>query len=734
MARSIENIRSVPGHEGFASELARGLPEQLVIQEHPLDTQDMQRIHGQLLDWYYGALDAHFDNMLEMQLDYDFYDHIQWSEADRQVLAQRHQAPLTYNKIKLALDWIIGTERRTRIDGKVHPRAEDDVDAAVVKSELLKYISDVNRVPHERGQAFKDQVIAGVGWTNETIRVDRTEDPLEVSWVHWRQMIVDQFSRKPDLSDARFVIRRKYADQEVGEAMFPDRANIIRRSAVDHSMIGYDSEIARDMPQVWRRYDSRGYEVSSSRLIGGMASVGSAFRSRVCLFECWFRRPTSVRKIWGPGYRGVRFDRANPEHDAIATAVTSGDHYDGKIYSIATTVEEEIWCAMFTEAGLLQVCKSPFKHGKFPFTPYWCYRRDRDGMPYGIVRGVRDAQEDLNKRFSKLLWALSTNQLIYEADAMEEEDVESNKAELAKPNGTIKLKAGGLGKIRIERNLDVAEAQIKLIELDAAHVHDGSGVNREQLGRETNAASGRAILAKQQEGAVATGEPFDNYRLGIQLSGQKQLSLMEQFYTEQRQFRIIGERKGLEWRRINEPFFDDQTGEWAFSNDITKSVADYVVDQQDFRESMRQAYAEQLMEMLSKFPPEMAMQMLDLVVEMTDVPMRDALVKRIRAINGQTDPDSDEESPEAIARRDQTQQDQALALRERLAKVGLDEAKTAEIAAKAQTASLGSRKHALEIAELIDLLLPLAPAADRLLSTTSPPPQADQPQEALVNA
>lgn len=712
---SIENVRGQSAHmPAFAAELG-----ELALADapvHPLDSREALGVHARLLDWWYTSLDAHFDNRLEQQLDYDFYDHIQWSEEDKAVLAARHQAPLTYNKIKLALDWIIGTERRTRIDGKVHPRTADDVDLAQVKSELLKYLSDTNRVPWERSSAFKDQTIVGVGWTEETVRSDRADEPVMVKHVPWRHMRWDPYSRAGDLSDCRFVIREKYVDLDYAEAMFPTRIDLIQRAARDHLYVDDYGEQENDLPQVFRKYDSRGHELSGRR-INGRVSLDTRTRLRVRLLECWFRKPVASQKLWGQGFAGERYNPTDPRHLEARAAIDAGS----EIYSLTDAVTEEIWCAIFTEEGLLQLKRSPFAHGGFPFTPYWGYRRDRDGMPYGVVRGVRDSQEDLNKRMSKLLWALSTNQLLYEEGAIDADREEEVKRELAKPNGVLKFAEGSLSgnRVRIERNLDVADAQIRLLELDAAHIHDGSGVNREMLGRDTNAASGRAILAKQQEGSVSSAELFDNYRLGIQISSEKQLSLTEQFMTQERQFRIVGERKGMDWLTINAVRLDTANQVWTVENDITKSHADFVVDQQDFRESMRQAYAEQFFDMLGKLPPEYAIQLLDLAFDMTDVPGKDEIVKRIRDINGKTDDGT--ETPEAIAKREADEQERDLVLRERMAKVGLDEAKREEMIAKVKTLGIDTKAKALDLAQLLEVLLPLAPAADRLLSTTTPP-------------
>lgn len=719
----IENVRSDQGREPGDAELAIATSPQREV-EHWLDSPESLRTHAKVLDFWYTALDAHFDNRVEQLLDYDFYDHIQWSDLDRQVLAARHQAPLTYNKIKMALDWIIGTERRTRIDGVVHPRTQDDVEVASVKSELMKYVSDTNRVPWARSMAFKDASIVGLGWTEEGVRTNGQGEPVACTHVPWYQMRRDPYSRALDLSDCRFLIRDKFVDLDYAEAMFPDRIELVNRAAQDHfhgDEGWYDEEM--DLPQVFRRYDSRGHEVVGRRM-HGRVSLDTRCRLRVRLLECWFRKPVAHKRIWGGAFNGDRFDANNPDHAAAHAELMAGK--PDTIYSLTDAVAEEMWCAIFTEEGLLSLKRSPYKHGKFPYTPYWCFRRNRDGMEYGVVRGIRDAQEDLNKRMSKLLWALSTNQLLYEEDAIDPDLLEEIKQELAKPNGVIRLRSGALSgnRVKIERNLEVAEAQMLLLEFDAAHIHDGSGVNRELLGRETNAQSGRAILAKQQEGSVTTAELFDNYRLGIQISGEKTLSLMEQFITEERQFRIVGERKGLDWRVINRLRLDTLQNVWVVDNDITANQADFIVDQQDFRESMRQAAAEQFFEMLGKLPPDIALNLLDLAIDMTDMPIKEEVVQRIRKLNGQSDSGA-EETPEELERKERElqaqEQERQLGMRERMAKVGLDEAKQQEILAKVQSLGLKTKGEALNVAELIELLLPLAPAADRLLSTTTPP-------------
>ena len=87
--QTIENLRSEPAYDPGAADVATAAPPD--VEGHPLDSLENRRLHAKLLDYWYTALDAFYDNRIEQMLDYDFYDHIQWSQEDRAVLAARHR-------------------------------------------------------------------------------------------------------------------------------------------------------------------------------------------------------------------------------------------------------------------------------------------------------------------------------------------------------------------------------------------------------------------------------------------------------------------------------------------------------------------------------------------------------------------------------------------------------------------------------------------------------------------
>ena len=128
---------------------------------HPLESEGSRAILRQLLQWYYFEKERQAANRLEMAMDCDFYDNLQWDAQDAAILRDRGQMPLVYNEVAPMVDWLIGTERRSRVDWKVLPRTEDDVQAADVKTKLLKYVSDINRVGFLRSRVFADAIKAG---------------------------------------------------------------------------------------------------------------------------------------------------------------------------------------------------------------------------------------------------------------------------------------------------------------------------------------------------------------------------------------------------------------------------------------------------------------------------------------------------------------------------------------------------------------------------------------------
>ncbi len=538
----------------------------------------------------------------------------------------------------------------------------------------------------------------------------------------------DPYSRSNVLRDCRYLIRAKFLDLDYAIAMMPDRADGLTQHAcdtLDSSMELLSLEVSLPMMFYGLPYrDIPGRSTGGAFGQFGAHMIVRRPRKRVLVLETWFKKAVNTPLLVGDGggdvadeLDGQRFDPNNVEHqDALGNGAVT----------LVDGVTEEMWVALWTPGALLRVSPSPYKHNKFPFTPAWASRRHRDGMPYGVARECRDSVDELNKRKSKLLFELSTQQVWYESDAIDEADQATMLDEFKRPDGEVRLKPGALsaGKVKVDRGSERIQPQIEMMDRAKEEIYEASGVTRENTGTSQGDQSGRAILAKQQQGAVVTATLFDNYRQSIQESGQKTLSNCEQFLTLPKLIRIVGADNAFKWVAINQPDYDPLTGGVVWNNDITASEADFIVDETDYRETVRMALSEMLFELIGRMPPNVAMALLDVAVEMTDLPNKTALANRIRQVTGQQPP-GQENTPEAEAAQQAQAQQQAEAkaaaraeqdskTRLNNSRAGAADAKAQLDTTKAQREAVGGKADALNTDGMVHQAPGLAPAADRI--------------------
>ena len=599
---------------------------------HPLDEEECQRRLRKAQEWFEEAKEALSDARLEAIKDHEYYDHYQWDEDEEAEVEARGQEAVVFNQIAPAVDWVLGAERRSRTDFWVLPRRRDAADSAQSKHKLLKYVMDVNLINRERSRAFEDSVKSGVGWLETGVRSDMTREPVFCKYEDWRNIWYDPLSRSPDLRDARYIFRAKWVDLDIAMAMFPDRANKIKAAAYAGKTYFEDDIYSPEDEDL---------DVDLESEVGDALTDNR--RSRVLLVECWYRVPARTQILRGQLLGTMDGEEFDPGDEAHTMLVTGGHA------SVVDALKMQVRCMIYTGDALLQDSISPYRHDRFPFIPIWGKRRKKDNTPYGMVRGLRSPQDDLNKRRSKALFILSSNRIVADEDATD--DWDGLKEEADKPDGLLLKKTGK--ELEIYSETTLAEAHTRLMDQDSLYIQDASGVTNENLGRDTNATSGKAIKAKQDQGEMVTNIFFDHLADSFQLAGEILLSLIEQFYDEPREVRITGDKGRSEWLEFNRPSEDG-----TILNDITATKADFVVAEQNYNESVRQSMFDMLSDMVTKLDQEVALQILDMVVDMSDWPGKEELVNRIRSINGMPNPYADPDDPEEMERQRKWEQAQ----------------------------------------------------------------------------
>ncbi|MCP3686558.1 MAG: hypothetical protein GY861_28300 [bacterium] len=650
------------------------------LGSHFLDTDKTVLLHQKIvMSWWILERNRQRDNRNERMEQHEYYDGIQWTDEEKIILKDRGQQPYTYNRIKPSIDWMIGTERQTRIDYAVLPRKEEDSKAAENKTKLLKYVQDVNKARFIRSQVAKDQFISGLGWLDIGIRSDSEDEPLYIGYEDWRNVWHDSAAKTKDGSDGRFQFRSKIVDYDIALAMFPDRSDCLRAN-VNQSENWYSDQ-----------YDEMGLDPELDALYGD--SIDAEYRRlRVRLVACEYRVPEKVKVIRGKSLGsidGIIFDETN---EGMQTLVNGGHA------SLYDAVKMVMYKMIFCGKYVLQWRKRVYNHNKFSLVPYWAYSDKKTGMPFGAVKQCMDPQNDLNKRFSKGMHYLSTKQTISEEGAIE--DIDAFNEEKSRPDGDMVVADGKLDKIRLLDQWQLGREHISLMEMDAGFIESIAGVTDENRGVQTNAISGKAIQSRQMQGHTQTMELYDNMRMGEQIAGEIELSLIEQFYTEEKTIRLTGDRGTAEYATIN----DGQE-----MNDITATQADFIIESDTYHATVRQSMFEAIGAMIIELPEQLQIALADVWVDLSDIPQRKIAVERIRAITNQKDPNEDPNDPEVQARLEQEQQEMArqreiedkmialeMALKE--ADIALKEAQARETDAEAEREIATAREKIASIA------------------------------------
>ena len=693
-------------------------------KRHSLEAPGAQEMWRRLLSFWTQEIDRQKDNRTLMDLDHRCYDNEQWSASDLAILKARGQKPLTLNVTATTLNWILGSERRARVDFKVISRRKDYAKAAEDKTSILKYLGDVNHTPFHRSRAFADAAKGGVGWIEDGAQDDDDGEPVYSRYESWRNMLWDSAATEFDLSDARYIFRSKWVDVDIAKMWFPDRETTIHLAAQHASTYGgFDLSYGDEIMDHAENQMTLGGSLAGTEL--------GYFRHRVRIIECWFRAPAAVRKIRGGQFNGEVLDEWSPGHLA---EVESGEA------EIAEKTDLRMHVAVMTTAGLLHLSESPYRHNRSPFTPIWAYRRDSDNMPYGVIRNIRGVQEDINWRFSKALHILSTNKTIMDRDAVE--DIDQYLEEASRADAVIEIKPGARFEMNADR--DLAPAHMEMMSVLLQMVQQVGGVTDEMMGRATNAKSGIAIEARQDQGQLSTSGLFDNLRLATQLSGEKQVSLVEQFFTKAKQIRITSARGKPTYLDIN-------AKESPTAEQIPFSKADFIISEEAWRATIRQAQAEQLLALareLAATAPQAVIAMLDLLIEAMDLPNGEEIVSRIRAVTGMSDPDSDEPSPEEIARKEDEARQKERMERMQEAEIAEKEASAGQKSAAAEklladikaavettvAARVGTMQAAMEAALAAISAPGVAPVADKILNESGFKSRSEQDEEAAIDA
>lgn len=614
----------------------------------------------------------------EAARELDFYDGNQLDQATLQRMEALGMPPIIVNLIKPTVDAVIGLEARTRTDPMVRGENDASVDGAEALNEKLKEATRLTRFNRACADAFGGQAKIGIGWVEVSRESDPFKYPYRVREVSRKEMWHDWRAREPDLSDARFVVRRRWYDADELQGHFPQHAQLIAQAISQRPMWEqWTDEGATNLSRSWEIEQSTSLQDEEWR---------DTERHRLALYEVWYKVFEDVWVLNLPDGRVVELDRSNPMH---VRAVAAG------LIEPRKARTHRIRVAYYLGPHQLADEPSPYKHNRFPYVVFFGYREDRSSAPYGLIRAMKSPQEEVNARRTKMLHNLASRRVIVDGDAVE--DHAQTAEEAARNDAYIILNENrrNADGFRIQADEALNAQQYQLMIEAKGNVQEASGIFHEFQGRaRSGGQSGRAIENLVEQSQQVLGEILDNYGEGRRQASDLLLNLIVEDLAKQQDVKVsfekaTGEKKSV---LLNHPEKDELGHEFR-TNDVTRLKTHVALDETPSSLTYRQQTLERMMEITQSLPDELQAVVLDIVIGATDLPNRHEMVERIRAftgVGGQKEPSTPEEAEQLAQQQaqEQAQAERAAALEQRAIELELSEreAKVRESEARAQKA------------------------------------------------
>ncbi|HDH0715314.1 TPA: phage portal protein [Klebsiella aerogenes] len=298
------------------------------------------------------------------------------------------------------------------------------------------------------------------------------------------------------------------------------------------------------------------------------------------------------------------------------------------------------------------------------------------------------AQNSYNFRHLKITWLMQAKQIVTDDDAtnMSREQV---REEANRPDGVIVLNADRKNKtkasdaLQINSDSSVSAQQMQVMEYDRQNIQDCAGIYSSYMGQDSNAISGIAVSNLVEQSSTTLAEINDNYTMACNALGELILNYLLEDLKKRTDYSIVINRKDKRRRKIVTINVKGDDG--AITNNISRLDARIVLAPIDSTPAYRAQLADRLIGIIQKLPAQAQTAVIDLVLELVEIPNKDEFVDRVSRAMGTQDPEymTDEEKQAAQQQAKINEFAQALQFKAQIAEIQNKDADTANKQASA---------------------------------------------------
>lgn len=624
----------------------------------------------------------------DADIEADYYDGNQLDSATLAAMQELGMAPIIENLVAPSVDSVLGMEAKNRLDWRVTSQGSNKyAEIAEATNEKLNEAERESKADRACADSYAAQCKVGLGWVTVGREHDPFKYPHRAEYVHRNEVFWDWNAREPDLSDARYLVRKRWHDVDVLQVAFPKQAELIKNA-------GYGWATA-DLETMFDGGESTGLSRGFTEERASTMQEyewREIYRHRLCLSEVWYRRWVRVKVLRTPDGRVVEYDPNNRDH---VVAVLSGALQPQEV--MTSKVRLSWWIG----PHLLADIPNPYKHGKIPYVPFFGKREDLTGVPYGLIRPMKSLQDEINARNTKMQWLLVAKRVTMTKGVA---DVNTTRNEAARPDAVhvldpAKIREGGIFKVETDFQLNAQQYQSLVDKREA--LKNVAGIYKAFEGQNSSASSGLAINALVDQSTQTLAEINDNFRFARAAVGELLLgNVMEEIGEQEVEVEVAG-TAGSAPRviKLNERTEDDR-----LNNDLQRARLKVALSDVPSTASYRKQRFMLLSELGKSLPPQLQAIMLPYIIGASDEPERDQIVRELKKALGQQGNEPPKTPEEAAEQEAAMQQQKAMEemqqrladmqFRELAAKVEKMEAETAKLLREVQ------KPTAVEVAEI----------------------------------
>lgn len=538
--------------------------------------QNNEVARSQWLRYVYARDTGHIAYLRKAVRCEDFVAGEQWLEEDRMALRAAKRPALTINKTLITLASIVGEQIETRNEIAFRPRSGAAALDAELHTKVFRHIGDSNQLDWVRTAVFSDGAVTSRGYYD--VRLDFSKNlagDVAITQLNPRNVLPDPDASDLDPDKWNDVIVTSWMTADDIEILYnkPD-ADALRHRADSAWAYGYDSiDMGKD------RFGSS---------FAADANISEEMRPMLRNLRVIERqhRVLKKQKMFVDVRNGMKRDVPETWTAAQVQQMLAENPHLIVITEVAKRIRWTVTCDDF----VLHDEWSPYKH--FTVVPY--FPVFRYGRTVGLIEGLLDPQELLNKTISQELHVVNTmansgwkvrHGAIMNMTMEELEEVGAKTGLVLEIQGdpdkdVVKIMPNAIP-TGLDRISFKAENFIKSI----------SGRGDSVMGLDRADVSGDAIAEKKQSSDVPLRPALDNLVRTDWLMARNVLDIVQQYYTDPRILNIThdditGEVVEVS---INQP----RPGTGEVMNDLSLGEFNIVVVSQQAKRTLEESQFQQ---------------------------------------------------------------------------------------------------------------------------------------------